>query len=198
MGLGISTLFISVIAGIRLCLNKRNARKFSSTFDDIYCSSASLADMTYNQRKLGGFSGEFNDERILQNVKNMLNERIPQHSSIIRVKNGHGNHIEAAQRLLSGDSQLTSAATSTESSRISSASHSRNSSTGIPNNPAHSNVAVSILKEGSNPQESTTIMNTVLSTFAPVTKNTTKPANPMPAVSSTQALLDPETNLPNA
>ena len=123
--------------------------------------------------------------------------RIPQHSSIIRVKNGHGNHIEAAQRLLAGDSQLTSAATSTESSRISSASHSRNSSTGIPNNPATSNVAISILKEGNNQQDQT-IMNTVLSTFVPATKNTTQPANPMPAVSSTQALLDPETNLPNA
>ena len=75
LGLGISTLFISVIAGIRLCLNKRNARKFSSTFDDIYCSSASLADITYTQRKLGGFSGDLTDERMLQNVKHMLNER---------------------------------------------------------------------------------------------------------------------------
>jgi len=197
LGLGISTLFISVVAGIRLCLNKRNATKFSSTFDDIYCSSASLADVTYNQRKLRGFTGDLADERMLQNVKHMLNERIPQHSSIIRVKNGHGNHIEAAQRLLAGDSQLTSAATSTESSRISSASHSRNSSTGIPNNPVNSNVAISILKEGNNQQDQT-IMNTVLSTFVPATKNTTQPANPMPAVSSTQALLDPETNLPNA
>ena len=123
--------------------------------------------------------------------------RIPQHNSIIRVKNGHGSNIEAAQRLLSGDSQLTSAATSTESSRISSASHSRNSSTGIPNNPATSNVAISILKEGNNQQDQT-IMNTVLSTFVPVTKNAPKQGNPMPAVSSTQALLDPETNLPNA
>ena len=75
LGLGISTLFISVIAGIRLCLNKRNAKKFSSTFDDIYCSSASLADITYTQRKLGGFSGDRTDERVLQNVKHMLNER---------------------------------------------------------------------------------------------------------------------------
>ena len=75
LGLGISTLFISVIAGIRLCLNKRNAKKFSSTFDDIYCSSASLADITYTQRKLGGFSGDRTDERMLQNVKHMLNER---------------------------------------------------------------------------------------------------------------------------
>ena len=75
LGLGISTLFISVIAGIRLCLNKRNAKKFSSTFDDIYCSSASLADITYTQRKLGGFPGDRADERVLQNVKHMLNER---------------------------------------------------------------------------------------------------------------------------
>ena len=75
LGLGISTLFISVVAGIRLCLNKRNATKFSSTFDDIYCSSASLADVTYNQRKLRGFTGELADERMLQNVKHMLNER---------------------------------------------------------------------------------------------------------------------------
>lgn len=113
------------------------------------------------------------------------------------MKNGHGNNIEAAQKLLSGDSQLTSAETSTESSRISSASHSRNSSTGIPNNPTTSNVAISILKEGNNQQDQT-IMNTVLSTFVPVTKNAPKQANPMPGVSSTQALLDPETNLPNA
>ena len=75
LGLGISTLFISVVAGIRLCLNKRNATKFSSTFDDIYCSSASLADVTYNQRKLRGFTGDLADERMLQNVKHMLNER---------------------------------------------------------------------------------------------------------------------------
>ena len=74
-GLGISTIFISVIAGLRLCLNKLDARKFSSNFDDIYCSSASLASITYNQRKLGGFSGDVAEERMLQNVKNMLYER---------------------------------------------------------------------------------------------------------------------------
>ena len=73
LGLGISTLFISVIAGIRLCLNKRNARKFSSTFDDIYCSSASIADITYTQRKLGGFSDDLTD------IKNILNERYSYH-----------------------------------------------------------------------------------------------------------------------
>ena len=120
--------------------------------------------------------------------------------NIFRIKNGHGNHVEAAQKLLPSDSQLTSAETSTESSRISSASHSRNSSTGIPNNPANVNVSLSILNEESRPQDPT-IMNTVLSTFAPVSKTTKKSAavaNAMPAVASTQALLDPETNLPNA
>ena len=75
LGLGISTLFLSIIAGIRLCLNKHNARKFSSTFDDIYCSSASIADITFNQRKLSGIPGDFINERKLQNVKNILNER---------------------------------------------------------------------------------------------------------------------------
>lgn len=123
--------------------------------------------------------------------------RIPQHSSIIRVKNGHGNNIEAAQKLLPSDSQLTSAETSTESSRISSASHSRNSSTGIPNNPGNASVTVSILNEGSKHDEPR-IRNTVLSSFAPIAKNTKKSANTMPGVASTQALLDPDTNLPNA
>ena len=113
------------------------------------------------------------------------------------MKNGHGNHIEAAQKLLPGDSQLTSAETSTESSRISSASHSRNSSTGIPNNPANASVTVSILNEGSK-HDDPKIMNTVLSSFAPIAKNTKKSANTMPGVASTQALLDPDTNLPNA
>ena len=76
LGLGLSTLFISVVAGIRLCLNKRNARKFSSTLEDIYCSSASIADLSYNQHKFGGFpAGDFTDENMLQNVKNILSER---------------------------------------------------------------------------------------------------------------------------
>ena len=75
-GLGISTIFISFIAGVRLCLNKRNARKFSSSsFDDIHYSSASIADITYNPRKLGGFVGDLADERMLQNVKSMLSDR---------------------------------------------------------------------------------------------------------------------------
>ena len=127
-----------------------------------------------------------------------LIHRIPQHSSIIRVKNEHDNQTEAAQKLLAGDSQLTSAETSTDSSRISSASHSRNSSTGIPTNSANANaiMAVSIPNEG-NRQKDSTIMRTVLSSFVPVPKNNQNSANAMPAVPSTQALLDPETNLPS-
>lgn len=198
LGLGISTLFISVIAGIRLCLNKRNSRKFSSTFEDIYCSSASIADVTYNQRKLGGFPGDFNEEGMLQNVKNILNERIPQHHSIIRVKNNQGNHIEAAQKLLAGDSQLTSADASTDSSRISSASHSRNSSTGIPSNPGNTNVSTSTsTNDGGRQQQDPMIVTAVLSSFLPVGKASKKSTNPVPAVASSQALLDPETKLPN-
>ena len=113
------------------------------------------------------------------------------------MENHHSNHIEAAQRQLISDSQLTSAATSTEVSRISSASHSRNSSAGIPSDPAHLTAAVSILKDGSN-QQDPSIMNTFLSKTVPVIRNTSTLANPMSDAFSTQALLNPETNLPNS
>ena len=73
LGLGISTLFISVIAGIRLCLNKRHAKKMASRFDDIYCSSASISDIAYNQCRPGGFAGD--EENMLKNVRNILHER---------------------------------------------------------------------------------------------------------------------------
>jgi hypothetical protein len=194
-GLGISTIFISVIAGVRLCLNKRNARKFSSSsFDDIHYSSASIADITYNPRKLGGFVGDLADERMLQNVKSMLSERIPQHSSIIRVKNGNSNQIEAAQQLLSGD---TSAESSTDSSRISSASHSRNSSSGIPNNPTLPTTSITISSDVARQQDATSPMTTVLSSFMPVPKIHKTLADSRPEVVSKQALLDSDTKLPN-
>ena len=130
---------------------------------------------------------------LLEQFVSHLIFRIPQHHSIIRLKNSQGNHIEAAEKLLADNSQLTSAATSTDSSRISSASHSRNSSTGIPPNQRNTNVSTSISDIGGRQQDST-MMTTVLSSFLPASKPSD---NTVPAVASSQALLDPETKLPN-
>ena len=126
------------------------------------------------------------------------------------MKNGNSHHIEAAQQLLSGD---TSAESSTDSSRISSASHSRNSSTGIPNNPALPATSITISSDvvrqqdatspndysalKSRQQDATSPMTTVLSSFMPVPKIHKTLTDSRPEVVSKQALLDPDTKLPN-
>ena len=110
------------------------------------------------------------------------------------MKNGNSHQIEAAQQLLSGD---TSAESSTDSSRISSASHSRNSSTGIPNNPALPTTSITISSDVVRQQDATSPMTTVLSSFMPVPKIHKTLTDSRPEVVSKQALLDPDTKLPN-
>merc|ERR1712062_457537 len=82
-------------------------------------------------------------------------------------ENGHGNHVEVTQQLLSGD---TSAESISDSSRISPASHSRNSSTGIPNNPALPTTSITISPDVARQQVKTGPMTTDVSTFMPIPK----------------------------
>ena len=68
---------------------------------------------------------------------------------------------------------------------------------GIPNNPALPTTSITISSDVARQQDSTSPMTTVLSSFMPVPKIHKTLTDSRPEVVSKQALLDPDTKLPN-